>query len=115
LSILSGESDANVNLTIEDNLSVDTDRLGIFYLESTHEIWKSSVPMSAYQPAARPYAQLSADEVVLDGGASFSEVTVRSNCVWTAVANDNWLSTSYDVNAGKIHIALYDRGGGILS
>lgn len=104
LSILSGESNANVNLTIEDNLSVDTDRLGIFYLESTHEIWKSSVPMSAYQPAARPYVQLSTYEVVLDGGASSSEVTVRGNCVWTAVTNDNWLLISYDVNAERVNI-----------
>ena len=104
LSILSGDSDANVSLTIEDNLSVDTDRLGIFYLESTHAMWKCSVPMSAYQPAARPYVQMSTDEIVLDGGISSSEVSVWGNCKWTAEVNDDWLSISYDVNAGRVNI-----------
>lgn len=104
LSILSGESDANVNLTIEDNLSVDTDRLGIFYLESTHDVWKYSMPMSAYQPAARPYVQMSTDEVVLNGGVSSSDVSVWGNCKWTAEVNDDWLSISYDVDAGRVNI-----------
>ena len=89
-----GSASANVSFAIEENTSGDTERLGVFYLSSTQSDWDYSFPISVKQPAATPYATVSASTITLNGAASSQDVTVQSNCSWDISNNANWLQAN---------------------
>lgn len=91
LSPMSGSASEDVFMTIEENTSGDTERLGIFYLSSTLSDWDNSVPISVKQPAATPYATVSSSVVAMNGAATSQDISVQSNCVWDIANSASWL------------------------
>lgn len=91
LSPMSGSASEDVFMTIEENTSGDTERLGVFYLSSTLSDWDNSVPISVKQPAATPYATVSSSVVAMNGAATSQDISVQSNCVWDIANSASWL------------------------
>lgn len=85
-----GAQSANISLDVEENLSGDTDRLGVFYLKSASDDWDYSAPMTVSQPAATPYATPDNTSITLSGSSTSGTMNVRSNCTWTITSSTTW-------------------------
>ena len=95
LSKLSGVKSETVQLTVEENLSADSHRLAVFYLQSTDKDYKFKTPISVFQAPAVPFAVADKAEITFNGGASNEEVMISSNCAWEfTVDGGNWLTVS---------------------
>lgn len=92
LSQQNGNTSADVEMSVIDNPSGDSDRLGVFYLESEAEDWAFSMPLSVYQSAAEPYAVPEMDELYTSGYASATELMVEGNCSWSFESSKTWIS-----------------------
>lgn len=91
-----GTQSASISFDVEENLSGDTERLGVFYLASASEDWDYSAPMTVSQPAATPYATPDNTSITLNGASSSGTMNIKSNCTWTITSNATWFKV--DVN-----------------
>lgn len=92
LSPMSGSSDAYVNMSIEENFSAEAARICAFFLESNQPDWKVSIPMKVEQAAAIPTASVSMSSITFSGKSEQKEITVTSNCTWTAESSVTWVT-----------------------
>ena len=78
----SGDSSAELVVSVDQNTSGDDVRTGIFYVKSTVSDFPASVPVSVMQSGASPTIGLSAYSVSLDSQHPTTTVSVTANCTW---------------------------------
>ncbi len=98
-----------VSLTVDENLSGDSNRLGVFYLESKDKEWKYKAPVSVFQPAAIPYAYPDINELTFSGASTNQEVWVTSNCTWECSTDVNWLTAVKNEDSNSIYISVSEN------
>lgn len=115
LSPNDGNCSKNVYMTVHENASLETARLGLFYLESEQVDWTYAIPMSVEQAAADPYAILSETNVSLSAKAAEREIVVTTNCEYDVECNVDWLSVG--IKMGRLvllpeeNTSQYSRSG----
>ena len=92
LSVTEGVKSEDVELSVEENLSGDNNRLGVFYIESRDLDWNCSTPISVFQPAAAPYASPAESAFTFNGGSASQEVAVITNCTWDCNTDVDWIT-----------------------
>ena len=98
-----------MSLTVDENLSGDSNRLGVFYLESKDKEWKYKAPVSVFQPAAVPYAFPDRNEFSFSGASTNQEVWVTSNCTWECSTDVNWLTVVKNEDSNSIYISVSEN------
>lgn len=98
-----------VSLTVDENLSGDSNRLGVFYFESKDKEWKYKAPVSVFQPAAVPYAFPDRNEFSFSGASTNQEVWVTSNCTWECSTDVNWLTVVKNEDSNSIYISVSEN------
>lgn len=109
VSVPEGERTEKVELSVEENLSGDNNRLGVFYLESRDQDWDYAAPLSVYQPAAEPYARSADSSLTFDGNSSIQEVTVTANCTWECDADVQWVTLSKGNDSAALVISVSEN------
>lgn len=109
LSKLQSTKTETVSLTVDENISGDTNRLGVFYLESKDNEWRYKAPVSVFQPAAIPYAYPDRNEFTFSGSSTSQEVWVTSNCTWECSTDVNWLTVVKNVDSNSIYISVSEN------
>lgn len=92
LSPVSGSTDADVRLTVTENMSIFNGRTSVFKFVSTDEDFGFVTNMSVSQPAAEPYITANASNLYFSPGASSQTVEVNSNLTWSVKSNDYWIT-----------------------
>ena len=98
LSNLNGESSAQVNITVKENLNGDTARVGLFYVKANVSDWQQQFPVSVIQSAATPYINVSQTTVAMKGSANTTSVDVTANCTYQITGTTDWLSAEQKGN-----------------
>lgn len=109
VSVPEGEKTEKVELSVEENLSGDNNRLGVFYLESRDQDWDYAAPLSVYQPAAEPYARPADSSLTFDGNSSIQEVAVTANCTWECDADVQWITLSKGNESAALVISVSEN------
>lgn len=107
LSPVSGNTDADVRLTVTENMSTDNGRTSIFKFVSTDEDFGFVTNMSVSQPAAEPYIRLSNRHVYLSASMATVTIDVEANVEWTVSENLMWVDA--ERNGSKLEITVYDN------
>lgn len=94
LSDMSSDGPMDITMCVTENLSTDTARTSVFYLQSTMPEWTFESPMSVSQSAATPYIRVQEKSIQVRGAATTASIAVDSNCEWRVSASRPWLSVS---------------------
>ena len=120
LSKTEGSQTEDVEITVNENLSGENNRLGVFYLESKKDDWAYTVPISVYQPAARPYALPEESALTFNGGLSSLGVKISYNCNWTCSTDVEWISAAKSADNDYVSVSVTEnltdasRSGSVL-
>lgn len=116
LSPKTGKTTTTVTMNIQENPSGDESRIGLFELRSLETDWMYSKTFKVSQMAATPYLEIEEDYVSLGGNGEEKEVSITSNCNWTA-SSSYWIDVRKDATASKLFISAspnvdkYSRSG----
>lgn len=109
LSQMSGSQNADIEMSVSQNMSGENERLGIFYLESKALDWTYNIPLSVYQPAATPYATPETNNITFSGAIGSQEIKVNSNCTWTCTDDVEWLSVVKNNDSSSLIITVTEN------
>ncbi len=90
----SGDTSAELVVSVDQNTSGDDVRTGIFYVKSTISDFPASVPVSVMQSGASPTIGLSTYSVSLDSQHPTTTVSVIANCTWEYTCDATWLQVT---------------------
>lgn len=116
LSPKTGKTTTTVTMNIQENSSGDESRIGLFELRSLETDWTYSKTLKVSQMASTPYLEVEEDYVSLGGDGEEKEVSITSNCNWTA-SSSYWIDVRKDATASKLFISAspnvdkYSRSG----
>lgn len=113
VSPLSGSQSADITLGVEENLSGDMERVGVFYLNSFADDWEYTAPISVSQPAATPYASPEKTGISLNGTSGNGTISVIGNCRWTALSDAPWLTVSENEDRTAVSYTIEENQGNV--
>lgn len=102
----SGQSSSEVVMTGEENVSVETGRTAIFYLESTDEGWNYNRAMSVSQEKAMPFLTTDLTMLEFGGSAGSQTINVTSNCKWAADCSETWVTLAGNSGSGHLTVSV---------
>lgn len=107
LSPKTGKTTTTVTMNIQENHSGDESRIGLFELRSLETDWMYSKTLKVSQMAATPYLEIEEDYVSLGGNGEEKEVSITSNCYWTASSSSSssWIDVRKDAIGNKLYIS----------
>ena len=129
-SSMSGNSNALVAVSVNENTAGDEIRTGVFYVKANTNDWSYSTAISATQAGATPYINIEHSDLSMTGAASVVKQQVTANCAysieksspsdWLSVTQEgNTLTLTATANETNSHrtatIALVHRGNRIIS
>lgn len=109
VSPLSGSSTTSVAFTAEANLSTDTARTAIFYLESIAEDWNYKVPVSATQTASLVQLKVAANSLTFSGQSGSQVINVVSNTNWDVSSSASWVKAEPSMDKSSVTISVEDN------
>lgn len=109
LSMTEGLKSESLQLSVDENLSGDNNRLGVFYLESKDPEWSYTTPISVFQPAAVAYALPAESTLTFSGGLSNRNIAISSNCTWTSTADVEWLTAVKSADNEYITVSVTEN------
>lgn len=86
----SGSSTTSVAFTASENLSADTARTAMFYLESADAGWSFRTIVSATQQAAASYITPASTSLTFQGSGGSQTINVISNVTWKPTSSASW-------------------------
>ena len=86
----SGSTTSSVAFTASENLSADTARTAMFYLESADADWSFRTMVSATQQAAKSYITPAVKSLTFQGSGGSQTVNVISNVTWKPTSSASW-------------------------
>lgn len=102
----SGNTTAAITITASENLSADTARTSIFYLESNEEGWKYKLPIHVTQEAASSYITPSSKTVSFTGSKGSQTISVLSNIEWTVSSSTSWVNAEKSMDKTSVIIKV---------
>lgn len=86
----SGSSTTSVAFTASENLSADTARTAMFYLESADASWSFRTMVSATQQAAASYITPASTSLTFQGSGGSQTINITSNVTWKPTSSASW-------------------------
>lgn len=86
----SGSTTSSVAFTASENLSADTARTAMFYLESADPGWSFRTMVSATQQAAASYITPASTSLTFQGSGGSQTINVTSNVTWKPTSSASW-------------------------
>ena len=104
----SGSSTTSVAFTASENLSADTARTAMFYLESADAGWSFRTMLSATQQAATSYISPAVKALSFQGCGGTQTFNVLSNVSWKPSSSASWVKAEASTD-GKTLIVSVDE------
>ena len=105
----SGSSTTSVTFTASENLSADTTRTALFYLESADAGWNFKTMVSANQQAATSYITPATTFLTFNGGGGSQTINVSSNVLWKATSSASWVKTETATDGRTLTISVEEN------
>lgn len=105
-----GKTTTTVTMNIQENPSGDESRIGLFELRSLETDWMYSKTLTVSQMASTPNLEIEEDYVYLGGDGEEKEVSITSNCNWTA-SSSYWIDVRKDATGSKLYISASPNAG----
>lgn len=110
---IQGQSTSNVSFSVNENLSSDTTRMAIFYLNSLDESWSFQSYVSLTQATSTPYLDLAQTSVTFRGSESMLPVDFNTNTKFNAQCSDDWISCKISYDENRIEISVKENLTGL--
>ena len=95
VSPVNGTESTMITFTADKNISADTTKTCVFYLESTDPDWTYKSYVSVSQEKAEPYINPSERSLVFEAESSEKKITIISNLSWFVLFSSTWSILKY--------------------
>lgn len=102
----SGSSTTSVVFTATENLSADTARTAMFYLESADANWSFRTMLSASQQAASSYITPAAKDLSFKGSGGSQTINVMSNISWKPSSSVSWAKSEVSKDGKALTVSV---------
>lgn len=102
----SGSSTTSVAFTASENLSADTARTAMFYLESADATWSFRTMLSATQQAATTYITPAVKNLSFKGNGGSQTVNVLSNVSWEPSSSASWAKAEVSTDGKALTVSV---------
>lgn len=102
----SGLSTTSVAFTASENLSADTARTAMFYLESADAAWSFRTMLSATQQAATSYITPSVNTLSFQGSGGSQTINVLSNVSWRPSSSASWAKAEVSTDGKALTVSV---------
>ena len=101
-----GSSTTSVAFTASENLSADTARTAMFYLESADAAWSFRTMLSATQQAATSYITPAVKDLSFKGNGGSQTVNVLSNVSWEPSSSASWAKAEVSTDGKALTVSV---------
>ncbi len=101
-----GSSTTSVAFTASENLSADTARTAMFYLESADAAWSFRTMLSATQQAATSYITPAVTDLSFKGSGGSQTVNVLSNVSWEPSSSASWAKAEVSTDGKALTVSV---------
>lgn len=105
----SGSSTTSVAFTATENLSADTARTAMFYLESADAAWSFRTMVSANQQAATSYITPATTSLTFKGSGGSQTINISSNVLWKATSSASWAKAETATDGKTLTISVEEN------
>lgn len=96
----------SVAFTASENLSVDTARTAMFYLESADADWSFRTMISATQQAATSYITPAVKDLSFQGSGGSQTINVLSNVSWKPSSSASWTKADVSTDGKALTVSV---------
>lgn len=105
----SGSTTTSVAFTASENLSADTARTAVFYLESADAGWSFRTMVSVNQQAATSYITPATTSLSFKGGGGSQTINISSNVLWKATSSASWAKAETATDGKTLTISVEEN------
>jgi hypothetical protein len=105
----SGSTTTSVAFTASENLSADTARTAVFYLESADAGWSFRTMVSVNQQAATSYITPATTSLSFKGGGGSQTINISSNVLWKATPSASWAKAETATDGKTLTISVEEN------
>jgi len=102
----SGSTTSSVAFTASENLSADTARTAMFYLESADAGWSFRTMISATQQAATSYITPAVKDLSFQGSGGSQTINVLSNVSWKPSSSASWAKADVSTDGKALTVSV---------
>ena len=105
----SGSSTTSVAFTASENLSADTARTAMFYLESADAGWSFRTMLSATQQAATSFITPAVKALSFQGNGGSQTINVLSNVSWKPSSSASWVKAEASTDGKVLTVSVHEN------
>lgn len=109
----SGTGRKDVTISVEENFSADTARVGVLDVVSVDGQWKNTNSISISQGRAQAYITPDITSETVPGAASSLTIGVKANTDWSMSSNASWATGSVSSDKSNITLSFEENTTGV--
>ncbi len=106
LSPNKGHNTTEISMSIQENPSGESSRIGLFQLLSRESDWMYNKTLKVSQIASKPYLTVNNDNLYFEGSSGQQTILINSNCNWTFETSEYWIKGSKNDENSKLVVSV---------